>query len=228
VFIGIIGTLVVVGVALFLLRSQLAPIFSMPTLPSLPTPVPSPTPVVVTGPAIIQKIQQMNRLDATRYTIETVVEAETPGGWLGLKRGEKLLLIAHGSVIAGFDLGKLQLQDVIVSPDGKTISITLPPVELESSLDEQKTRVYSRDAATYVGLLNAKPDPNLESKARQDGLAKILVSACEDGILDRATKDGRAAMTQLLSLSGFNSVQIDVRTAATSPCAAAANPTAVP
>jgi len=131
--------------------------------------------------------------------------------------------------VAGIELGKLQLQDVTVSADGKTIDVRLPAVEIfDTSLDEKQTRVYDRKSGNFISSLFSKPDPELESLARQKGVEQILKSACEDGILDQAAKDGKLAVTQLLSLSGFNGVQVDVATAGTSPCAAAISATATP
>lgn len=229
ILLSIFGTIAVIAVVGFLARGALAkllvPQISIPSI--LPTAGPTPTPTIITGAAVIRQIQHLNRLETNKYTIETVVEADKPGGFLNYG-AEKLLLIAHGKVVAGIDLGKLQLQDITVSPDGKTIDVRLPAVEIfDTSLDEQQTRVYDRQSGVVTRLLS-KPDPDLESQARQKGVLQILKSACEDGILDQAAKDGKLAITQLLSLSGFNSVQVEIASPATSPCAAATSATATP
>ena len=71
-----------------------------------------------------------------------------------------------------------------MSGDGKRLTIKLPPVEIFSvDLDNDKTRVYSRE--TWL----KRPNPNLENEARQGGEAKILATACEDGVMRRATED---------------------------------------
>lgn len=229
ILLSIIGTIAVIAVAGFLARGALAKLL-VPQIPIpsiLPTAGPTPTPTIVTGAAVIRQIQHLNRLETNKYTIETVVEADKPGGYFGIG-AEKLLLIAHGKVVAGIDLGKLQLQDITVSADGKTIDVRLPAVEIfDTSLDEQQTRVYNRQSGLVTRLIS-KPDPDLESQARQQGVQQILKSACEDGILDQAAKDGKLAVTQLLSLSGFNSVQVEIASPATSPCAAATSATATP
>lgn len=193
---------------------------SLPSLPPLvlPTAAPTPTPVIVTSGTVIRQMQAVQRLETTRYTIETVVEA-TSGTDGVFTRGEKLLLIAHGTVVVGFDLAKLTTSDVTVSPDGKTVNVTLPPAEIFSSgLDEGKTRVYSRNSGTIV-LFPKGADPNLETAARRQGLEQIMQSACEDGITRRATQDGTEALRDLLTIAGFTSVQVRVKEPATPLCA---------
>ncbi len=76
----------------------------------------------------MQEIRQVSRLETTTYTIERVVEAKESDpslpDWL---RGDRLLLIAHGTIVAGVDMEQLKPSDVVVSPDGKAITVTLPP-----------------------------------------------------------------------------------------------------
>ncbi len=189
-----------------------------PTAKLTATPIPTPTPQIVTSGTVIRQMQAVQRLETTRYTIETVVEAvTTPAN--RISSGEKLLLIAHGTVIVGFDLAKLTTGDVTVSSDGKTVVITLPPVEIFSSgLDEGKTRIYSRDSGRQLAVFPKDPDPNLETAARRRGLEQIVQSACEDGITERATKDGTGAMQNLLTIAGFTSVQVRIKEPITPLC----------
>jgi hypothetical protein len=198
-----------------------------PTAKLTATPSPTPTPQIVTSGTVIRQMQAVQRLETTRYTIETVVEATTtPAN--RFSSGEKLLLIAHGTVIVGFDLAKLATGDVTVSPDGKAVTVTLPAVEIFSSgLDESKTRIYSRDSGRQLAVFPKDPDPNLESEARRRGLAQIVQTACDDGITERATKDGTGAMQDLLTLAGFTSVQVRVKES-TKPLCSGGNATPQP
>jgi hypothetical protein len=228
VLIGIVGTIAVLAVAGFLARGWIMSQLIPPPISIFPTAGPTPTPSVTTGAMVIKQIQHLSRLESSKYTIETVVEADTPGGFMGFG-AEELLLIAHGKVVAGVDLGKLQLQDVTVSADGKTVNVTLPAIEIfDASLDEKQTQVYDRQSGNFITSLFADPDPNLESIARQKGVEQMLRSACEAGILDQAAKDGKQTISQLLSLSGFASVQVDIASPTVSPCAAATNTTPAP
>ena len=128
-------------------------------------PAPAPAATLVSGDAIVQQIRQISRLETTTYAIERVIEVrQSDTNWPDWLRGDRLLLIANGTVIAGIDMEQLQSSDVIVSADGKTVTITLPPAQifnLGSILNNAKTRVYDRQQ----GLL-APPNENLETEAR--------------------------------------------------------------
>jgi hypothetical protein len=167
----------------------------------------TPTVEIISGAAVVQRIQQLNRLETTSYTVERVIDVSQGsnipivGDWLA---GDALLLIAHGDVIAGVDLQALDAGDVNVSPDGSQLTIYLPPVQIFSAaLDNEKTRVYVRNRGLF-----APENKDLETQARQAAEAQILAAACEGGIMERATDDGRRAMEQLLSLLEFESVQV--------------------
>lgn len=173
-----------------------------------------PLPSVVSGDAIVQEIREISRLETTTYTIERVIEArQSDPTWPDWLRGDRLLLIANGTVIAGVDLEQLQPSDVIVAPDGQSITITLPPVQIfnrNSILNNAKTRVYDRQ----TGLL-APPNHNLETQARQAAEGEILQAACEEGIMERATDDAQEAVGKMLSLLDMEAT---VRPAQVPPC----------
>src|ERR1700735_2510370 len=119
---------------------------------------------IVSAPAVVEKIQRLNRLETVVYSLDTVVEGERTTPLLpDILAGDKLLLIVHGQSIAGIDLSQLKPEDVrIDNPTGtagSTIHVTLPASQIfVPSLDEQHTRVYSRS----TGLL-VPADADLES-----------------------------------------------------------------
>jgi hypothetical protein len=171
---------------------------------------------------IVQRVQSLSRLETTRYTIETVITADeqgfidTPLGRLQIG-SDRLLMIIHGRVTAGIDLEKLREEDVEMSRDGKRLTIKLPPVEIFGvDLDNDKTRVYSRE--TWL----KRPNPNLENEARQGGEAKILATACEDGVMRRTTDDAQRAVEKFVGLLGLAAAAIEVIPAPAPPCPSAA------
>ncbi len=155
--------------------------------------------------AIVLKLQSLDRFETASFTIEKVIDAGTSSS--DLKEfffGDRLLLIAHGEVIAGFDLSTLSKDDIVV--ESKNVTITLPkPLILLSKLDNDKTRVYDR----RQGLLT-KGDKDLESEARLAAEESILEAACSGGVLDEASKNGRTQLTALLKALGFTTVVINI------------------
>ena len=172
---------------------------------------PQPTAIKVDRPAVIREIKALNRLEATTAYIEKVIEAGQGGNALyNLLVGDKILLIASGEVVAGFDLAKLREEDIILSPDGKTATITLPPAEiLVSRLDNEQTRVYDRQR----GLLT-KGNVDLESEARRVAEHELVRAACDRGILTRAAQEGQRNMAGLVTALGFEQVTINTNAGA--------------
>ncbi len=63
--------------------------------------------VRMSSQTVIKEIRALNRLETASYTIEKVIDAGTTGNRFSeLLYGDRILLIAHGQVIAGFDLSK--------------------------------------------------------------------------------------------------------------------------
>ncbi len=154
---------------------------------------------------VIKEIRAMNRLETASYTIEKVIDAGTSGNtFQEFLYGDRILLIAHGESIAGFDLSTLS--DNSISVDGSTVRLTLPPPQiLITKLDSDQTRVYDRKS----GILT-KGNKDLESKARLAAENAIQVAACKGNILDHASQNARKQLTALLKSLGFVTVIIDI------------------
>jgi hypothetical protein len=157
-----------------------------------------------TAPTILDKIQRLERLETVTYTMDKIVEGDRSNSILpDFLVGDRLLLSVHGEVIAGVDLGSLKPSDVVI--DGRTVRIHLPPAQIfVSTLDNSKTKVYSRSTGLFVPA-----DPNLESEVRAKAQQELKDSAQEAGILDIAHKNAAATVTKLILTFGFDQVQVD-------------------
>lgn len=154
---------------------------------------------------VIKQIQSLSRLETSSFTIEKVIDAGTTGNKLQqFLVGDRLLLIAHGEVIGGFDMSEIKDEDIKV--DGKTIRVKMPaPSILVSKLDNEQTRVYDRQSGIFT-----RGDRDLESEARQEAEIVIRTAACRGGILDEATKNARNQLTTLFKGMGFTTVILDI------------------
>lgn len=155
--------------------------------------------------AVVTEIKKLNRLETASFTIEKIIDAGVKGNAFSeILFGDRILLIAHGEVIAGFDLSKLSEKDIRIS--GSSLDITLPPPQiLSSKLDNDLTRVYDRTE----GLLT-KGDKDLESQARKTAEVVIIEAACKGKILDTAAANGKKQMTTLFNALGFKTVKITI------------------
>jgi hypothetical protein len=158
-------------------------------------------------PAVVQRIQRLNRLETVVYSIDTVVEGSKSSAVLpDLLAGDRILLVVHGQSIAGIDLAQLKPEDVRITgkDGGQSIHVNLPSSQLFlTSIDNQHTRVYVRS----TGLL-VPADPNLETDTRAKAEQQLQQSALADGILDTASKNARATVTTLLYGLGFKQVDV--------------------
>ena len=162
-----------------------------------------PTPTIIPDPVtIIQEVQSLARLETIQYSVEKVITAETRQGPFGFLFGDRLLLVAHGSVIAGVDLAEITERDISIDEMG-AVTLHLPPAEIFiAALDNEQTYVYDRE----VGFLR-RGDVELESAARLAAEEEILEAALSDGILEQAQVNAEAYLFRLLRSLGFSNVR---------------------
>lgn len=155
--------------------------------------------------AVIKEIRSLQRMETASFTIEKIIDGGTSGNtFQQLLFGDKILLIAHGQVIAGFDLSSISENDIVVKD--KSIRMILPPPQiLVTTLDNTQTRVYDRTR----GILNPG-DKDLESKAREAAQNSIREAACKGNILTEASNNARKQLSLFLSAFGFAEIIIDM------------------
>ncbi len=158
----------------------------------------NPTPTIIPDPiTYINEIRALARLETIQYSVEKVITGETGQGTFGFLLGDKILFVAHGTVIAGIDMAKLAPEHMRY--ENGVLTVQLPPTEIFiATLDNQKSYVYDRES----GLLT-RPDPNLETLVRQKAEEEILKAALEDGILDQARVNAEAFLFKFFAALGF-------------------------
>jgi hypothetical protein len=161
------------------------------------------THISVDQPTVVRQVRALQRLETVSYTADKVMSAGSENPILpNFLAGDRLLLVAHGEVIAGMDLAKLQQDDVEVR--GSSVSVHLPQAEIFTTrLDNERTRVYLRDTGLFTS-----PDPNLEGDVRAEAERQIRAAALDDRILTTAEANARQTVVNLLLGLGFAHVQI--------------------
>jgi len=159
-------------------------------------------------PAVVQRIQRLNRLETVVYSLDTIVEGSKSSAVLpDLLAGDRILLVVHGQALAGIDLSKLKPEDIRITEANGTrkIHVTLPASQLfATTLDNQHTRVYARSTGILVPV-----DQNLESETRARAEQQLQQTALSDGILDAARKNAQATVATLLYSLGFQQVDVN-------------------
>lgn len=148
--------------------------------------------------AVITQVKQLNQLVTVRYSIQRVVsltETKQPIG------EESILLMVQGEADAGVDLARLTRNDISYVND-RSVEVTLPPARLfKTYLDEKQTKVWDRHITWWTPWVPY--DPDLEHKARLQGLTDVRNAAMQMGILDQAQKNAESAVRDLLSTFGI-------------------------
>ncbi|MGD8244115.1 MAG: DUF4230 domain-containing protein [Anaerolineae bacterium] len=164
----------------------------------------NPTPTIVPDPVtIIRQVRSLSRLETAAYTVEKLITAESGQGPFAFLFGDRLILVAHGQVIAGVDLGKLDESRVTVD-EGGVVEVALPQAEVfVTALDSEKSYVFHRDTGV-VGM-----EVDLETEARKAAEEEILEAALEDGILGMAETNAESYIRHFIVTLGFKEVRFN-------------------
>jgi len=202
----------VIGSTIFLvitvtrtIDSALSPVQSMNNMLSTQvSQLMNPTPTVIPDPVtIIREVQSLARLETIQYSMDKLITAEVNQGVLGPLFGDRLLLVAHGFVIAGVDLAQISVEDLRL--EGDTLYVSLPEAEIfVATLNNERSYIYDRT----TGILR-KSDPDLETAARRVAEQEIYDGAIEDGILEQAQFNAEIFLERLFNTLGYQRVVFD-------------------
>jgi len=160
-----------------------------------------PTPTILPDPVtIIHEIRSLARLETIKFSLEKIITAETRQGVFEWLVGDRLIFVAHGEVIAGIDLNKLEPDDLVVKD--AVLYVTLPEAEIFiTALDNEQSYVYDRDTGLFT-----HGEVTLETEARQAAEREIEKSALEDGILELAQQNAISFLDRLFRDLGYPEV----------------------
>ncbi len=161
-------------------------------------------PRVYNTATILQQVQTLSQLVTVKYVMEKVQILEDPSSNVlrqMLPDNTRVILIAHGIVKAGVDLGQMKPGDLQISP-GKAV-VRLPRAQItDAYLDEKRTQVIEHT----TGFLR-EFNKDLEQKTRQDAIDDIRRAARTSGILKDADDRAREQITSLLRQFGIQEVE---------------------
>ena len=159
--------------------------------------------VTPSGPVVLLQMQKLARLESARFNGQAIVKSETKGVLPVSIAGDSLLFVAHGEVVAGVDLAKMNGNDVRV--DGETVRVKLPKAEIfHTRLDSKTSEVFQRQTGFF-----SKPDIDLETNARIESENRLREAALQSDILGRADENARDAVRQQLKSAGVKNLQFD-------------------
>jgi hypothetical protein len=161
----------------------------------------NPFQIDLSRPAVVQQIQQLQRLETVVYSMEKIVSGSADSKYLPrMLAGDRLLLIVYGEVTAGVDLAALEPSRLTI--DQRSVQVALPEASVFSTrLDNARSRVYTRETGLFTS-----PDPQLETEVRREAERQLTQAALDGGILKTAEANAKTTLTSLLRGLGFESV----------------------
>ncbi len=164
-----------------------------------------------TGPALLTAISDMHTYQAASGQFQVSVDVERDAKWLPAAiHGERVVVLAEGSVDAGVDFSKLNRQDIVVDPVSKAVSITLPHATLgaarlnltSSKVVSHKRGLFDRLGSTFGGSSSADQDAfRLAEK-------KLASAAKSSDLVARAELNTAAMVKQLAAGLGHPNVTV--------------------
>lgn len=207
--IQIIFLLILVGAGVYLVNSvqnsissQLSPVREMTdNLSTQISVVLHPTPTILPDPVtIVHEVRSLARLETIKFSLEKIITAETRQGVFKWLVGDRLILVAHGEVIAGIDLNKLDPEALEVR--GEVLYVQLPDPEIfVVAVDNEQSYIYDRDTGLFT-----HGEVDLESMARLAAEQEIEESALKDGILELAAQNAESFLGGLFRELGYPEV----------------------
>lgn len=207
--IQILILLVLIGAGVYLVNSiqnsisnQLSPVREMTNnLSTQISVVLHPTPTILPDPVtIVHEIRSLARLETIKFSLEKIITAETRQGVFQWLVGDRLILVAHGEVIAGIDLNKLDPGSLQVR--GGVLYVQLPDPEIfVVAVDNEQSYIYDRDTGLFT-----HGEVDLESQARLAAEQEIEESALKDGILELAAQNAESYLGGLFRELGYPEV----------------------
>jgi hypothetical protein len=184
------------------ISSQLAPVREMANnLSTQVARVINPTPTILPDPVtIVHEVRSLARLETIKFSLEKIITAETRQGFFEWLVGDRLIFVAHGEVIAGIDLNKLDPEDLEVRAG--VLHVSLPEAEVfVVAIDNEQSYIYDRETGLF-----SQGEVNLETEARRAAEIEIENSALEDGILELAAQNAEAFLDRLFRDLGYPEV----------------------
>lgn len=164
-----------------------------------------------TGPVLLKSIQDMSRYEAASGSFQVVVDLDKDAKFLpDAVRGKRTLFVGKGDVGAYVDLGDVGEDQVKVSRDRTEATVTLPRARLEKpALDADRSYAVTKERGLLDRLGDVFSDnPNDEREVHRLAVRHIGEAAEKSDLTDRAEKNTRTMLRELLVSLGYEKVSV--------------------
>lgn len=163
------------------------------------------------GPVLLQSIVQLSRYEAAEGNFQVVVDISSGGSLLpSFLEGSDTLFIGVGTDNAYVDFSKLKGQDVQISADRLSATLTLPPAQLETAqLNVQQSYVFAQQQGLFTrvnGFLSG--NPNSQQAVYELAQKQIQAAAGKSELIKDAEHNTTTMLTSLLQSLGFKNISV--------------------
>jgi Protein of unknown function (DUF4230) len=117
--------------------------------------------------------------------------------------GRRTLFVAAGTVNAYVDFSGLAEKDLVLSPDGKTVTVRLPEPQLDKpNLDQERSYVFSQERGVVDQIADAVDTPQ-QAQFYKLAEAKMAAAAEESDLRMRAAANTRSTLTSMFGAIGL-------------------------
>ncbi len=162
-------------------------------------------------PALLKSISALSRYEAASGSFQVVVDLTKKAALLpSFMEGSETLFVGQGSDIAFVDFSQLKSKAIQVSPDRKSVTITLPHAQLEPAvLNVRQSYVFAQQQGLFNRIGNFfSGNPNSQQQVYILAQQKILTAARQSPLLPEAEKNTKGMLTGMLRALGFQRVTV--------------------
>lgn len=161
--------------------------------------------------ALLVALQDVAQYRGATGTFQVLVDVERDTPYVpSFLSGERTTFFATGSVDALVDFSDLGPERVVVSPDRRAVTITLPaPVFTPAVIDAAQSRVVGRERGLAERLAGVFEDsPTGEQELYVLAGTKLDAAARQSGLAGRAEESTRRMLTALATSFGYEQITV--------------------
>lgn len=162
-------------------------------------------------PAVLRAVQDLSTYTAASGSFQVLVDSQDDVNLVpSFIAGKRTLLVATGTVDAEVDFSGLGVEGVTLSPDGRSVEVTLPHAQLaRAELDNSQTYVAERQRGIVDRIgeaLSSSPGDDHELLERAEQQLHDVAAGTE--LQQRAEDNTRTMLTGMLGSLGFETVTV--------------------
>ncbi len=164
------------------------------------------------GPALLTAITDMHTYQAASGEFQVVVDLEKDARWLpSAVRGERVVLLAQGSVDAGVDLGSIGPRSISTDATTGAVTITIPHATLgKAHVDLKASKIVRHDRGLFDRIGSTFGDASqTDNTAFVLAEAKLQSAAVDSTLQAKAEANTAHMLRQLIIGLGHPEVTVN-------------------